>query len=384
MRPDADNIAVRDLAREFARAELAPYAAQWDRDAEFPMAAVRKLAQIGLLGMTAPARFGGSDASAVSLTIAIEEIARADASTALVLSMANSLSILSLLKFGSIEQQNAWLPAIVNGDCIACFTLTEPQAGSNAAAIATTAQRKGDRYILNGTKQFISLGSVSKLAFVFALTEQAAGSKGISCFLVPTDQGGYSVLRKEDKLGLRASDTCQIAFDNIELKRNQLLGNEGDGYRIALHGLGASRIGVAAQATGVAAASLDEAAAYATDRRSFGQPLIAHQGIAFRLADMATEVQAARLLTRNAAELKDRGDDYATASSMAKLFAAEMCERVCSGAIQVFGGYGYMKDYPVERRYRDARLFQIYEGTSEMQRIVIGRAVAAGRIPESV
>jgi butyryl-CoA dehydrogenase len=384
VRPDADQLAVRDLARDFARAELAPHAAQWDRDAQFPMAAVRKMAEVGLLGMTAPARFGGSEASTVSLAIAIEEIARADASTALVLSMANSLSILSLMTFGTGAQQDEWLPRIVSGDCIACFTLTEPQVGSNAAAIRTRAVRKGDRFILRGTKQFISLGSVSTLAFVFASTDPAAGAKGISCFLVPTDSKGFTVVRKEDKLGLRASDTCQIAFDDIELSQEQVLGSPGEGYRIALHGLAASRIGVAAQATGVAAAALEEAAAYARERESFGQKLNAHQGIGFRLADMATELQAARLLTRHAAELKDRGADYALASSMAKLYAAEMCERVCSGAIQVFGGYGYMKDYPVERLYRDARVFQIYEGTSEMQRLIISRSIAAGRLPESV
>jgi alkylation response protein AidB-like acyl-CoA dehydrogenase len=381
VRSDAEQIAVRDLARDFARVELAPHAAQWDRDAEFPMAAICKMAEVGLLGMTAPARFGGSDASAVSLAIAIEEIARADASAALVLSMANSLSILSLMAFGTTEQQDAWLPRIVSGDCIACFTLTEPQVGSNAAAIKTTARRKGKRYVLCGTKQFISLGSVSKLAFVFALTEPSAGAKGISCFLVPTDSKGFTVIRKEDKLGLRASDTCQIAFDDVELSDEQMLGNPGGGYRIALHGLAASRIGVAAQATGVAAAALEHAANYARERESFGQKLYTHQGIGFRLADMATEVQAARLLTRHAADLKDRGTAYEPASSMAKLYAAEMCERVCSGAIQVFGGYGYMKDYPVERLYRDARVFQIYEGTSEMQRLIISRAIAAGRFP---
>lgn len=345
------------------------------------MAAVRKMAKIGLLGMTAPARFGGSEASAVSLAIAIEEIARADASTALVLSMANSLSILTLMTFGTSSQQDAWLPRIVSGECIACFTLTEPQVGSNAAAIRTTALKKGDRYVLRGNKQFISLGSVSRLAFVFALTEPGAGDKGISCFLVPTDSKGYEVIRKEDKLGLRASDTCQIAFDDVELSEDQMLGKPGEGYRIALHGLGASRIGVAAQATGVAAAALDYAASYAGERESFGQKLHTHQGIGFRLADMATEVQAARLLTRHASELKDHGGDYALASSMAKLYAAEMCERVCSGAIQVFGGYGYMKNYPVERLYRDARVFQIYEGTSEMQRLIISRSIAAGRLP---
>ena len=379
-----DHIAVRDLARAFAQNEIAPYAAEWDRAATFPSAVIRKMAEIGLLGMTASTKFGGSEASAVSLAIAVEEIARADASCALVLSMANSLSILCLMQYGTAEQQAEWLPRIVSGECIACFTLTEPQAGSNAAAIKATATRRGDRYILRGSKQFISLGSVSRLAFVFAMTEPDAGARGISCFLVPTGSKGFSVVRKEDKLGLRASDTCQLAFDDIEVPETQMLGKPGQGYRIALHGLGASRIGVAAQATGVADAALTAASSYAGERKSFGHALVEHQGVGFRLADMATQVQAARLLTRHAAELKDAGADYAVASSMAKLYAAEMCERVCSGAIQVFGGYGYMKDYPVERLYRDARVFQIYEGTSEMQRLIISRSIAAGKLPGSI
>lgn len=379
-----DHIAVRDLARTFAQSEIAPYAADWDRDATFPSHVIRKLAEIGLLGMTAPAKFGGSEADAVSLAIAVEEIARADSSCALVLSMANSLSILCLMQYGTPQQQAEWLPRIVSGECIACFTLTEPQAGSNAAAIKATASRRGDRYQLSGSKQFISLGSVSQLAFVFAMTEPDAGAKGISCFLVPTNSKGFSVVRKEDKLGLRASDTCQLAFDDIEVSEAQMLGRPGQGYRIALHGLGASRIGVAAQATGVADAALTAASRYAIERESFGQKIIDYQGVGFRLADMATQVQAARLLTRHAAELKDAGAGYAVASSMAKLYAAEMCERVCSGAIQVFGGYGYMKDYPVERLYRDARVFQIYEGTSEMQRLIISRSIAAGNSVGSI
>jgi butyryl-CoA dehydrogenase len=383
MQLTADQNAIRSLARDFARAELAPYAAQWDRDASFPMAAIRKMADVGLFGMTAPERFGGSEADTVALVTAIEEIARGDASCALVLSMANSLSILSLMTFGTPAQQAQWMPQIVSGECIACFTITEPHAGSNAAAMKTVAERKGNRYILRGTKQFISLGSVSRLAFVFALTEPAAGSKGISCFLVPTDSKGFSVVRKENKLGVRASDTCQIAFDDIEVAPEQLLGKLGEGYSIALHGLGASRIGVAAQAVGVAAAALAEASSYARERESFGRKLLDHQGIGFRLADMATETQAARLLTYHAATLKDRGEPYAVASSMAKVYAAEMCERVCSGAIQVFGGYGYMKDFPLERWYRDARAFQIYEGTSEVQRMIISRAIAKGILPEA-
>ena len=379
-----DQKQIAALARDFARGEIAPYAAQWDRDASFPMTTIKKMAEVGLLGMTAPERFGGSDADTVALVAAVEEIARADASCALVLSMANSLSVLSLMTFGTPEQQVQWLPQIANGECIACFTLTEPHAGSNPTAMKAVAERKGDRYVLRGTKQFISLGSVSRLAFVFALTDPAAGAKGISCFLVPTDSKGFRVVRKENKLGVRASDTCQIAFDDIEIAPAQMLGQAGDGYRIALHGLGASRIGVAAQAVGVAAAALAEASNYARERVSFDHQLIEHQAIGFRLADMATETQAARLLTHHAASLKDRGEPYATASSMAKLFAAEMCERVCSGAIQVFGGNGCMKDYPLERWYRDARVFQIYEGTTEIQRMIISRAIAQNRLFEAL
>lgn len=373
---------IRALARRFAYDEIAPHAAQWDVDAGFPGAAIKKMADIGLLGMTAPADYGGIGANSVSLAIAVEEIARADASCALVLSMANSLSILTLVAFGTEAQRRQWLPAIVSGDCLCCFTITEPQAGSDASAMKTTAVRKGGGYVINGTKQFISLGSVSKLAFVFAVTEPNRGAKGISCFLVPTGSKGFTVVRKEDKMGLRASDTCQIAFDDLEVDAGQMLGNPGDGYRIALHGLGASRIGIAAQATGVAAAALDDASAYARERRTFGKNLLEHQGIGFKLADMAIEVQAARLMTRHAAARKDQGVSYATESSMAKVYAAEMCERVCSAAIQVFGGYGYMKETPVERRYRDARVFQIYEGTSEVQRMIIARAIAKGELQE--
>jgi butyryl-CoA dehydrogenase len=382
MQLSEDQRQVRSLAREFARAEIAPGAAQWDRDAVFPEAVVREMAKIGLLGMTAPAAYGGSDADTVSLAVAIEEIAREDASCALVLSMANSLSILSLMTFGTEPQRRRWLPDIVNGDCICSFAITEPHAGSNPAAMKSTAVKRGDKYVINGTKQFISLGSVSKLTFVFALTDPAAKAKGISCFLVPTDSCGFNVVRKEEKLGLRASDTCQIAFDDVEVGTEQMLGEQGEGYRIALHGLGASRIGIAAQATGVAVAALQDAVTYANAREAFARKLIEHQFVTFRLADLAIQIQSARLMTLHAADLKDRKMSYATESSMAKVYAAEMCERVCSAALQVFGGYGYMKDYPIERRYRDARVFQIYEGTSEIQRMIVARAVADGSLAE--
>jgi butyryl-CoA dehydrogenase len=375
---------VRHLAREFARIEIAPHAAQWDRDAHFPMEVMRRMASVGLLGMTAPESFGGSGADSVALALAVEEIARADASCALVLSMANSLSILLLMSYGTPAQQAAFMPHIVSGACFACFTISEPNAGSNAAKMRTRAVKKGDQYVITGTKQFITTGSVSRLAFVFAVTEPDAGAKGISCFLVPTDTPGFRVVRKEDKLGLRASDTCQIALDEVEVAAEQMLGAPGEGYRIALHGLSASRIGVAAQAVGVAHTAFSAASAYAREREAFDKKLIDHQAIAFKLADMATETKAARLLTLHAATLKDAGVPYGTASAMAKVFAAEMSERVCSAALQVFGGYGYMKDYPIEKLYRDARVFQIYEGTSEIQRLLIARAIAKDQLDDEL
>ena len=383
MPPTEQQQDIRSLARKFARREIAPFAAEWDRLASFPREVVKRMGDVGLLGMTAPAEYGGAEADAVSLAIAVEEIARADASCALVLSMANSLAINALMKFGTEPPRDRWLRRITAGDCIACFTISEPQAGSDPSAMRTRAVLKDGRYVINGVKQFISLGSVSELAFVFAVTDPTLGTKGISCFLVPTASKGFAVARKEDKMGLRASDTCQIVLDDVEVDITQMLGGPGDGYRIALFALGASRIGIAAQATGVAAASLDDAAEYARGRETFGKLLIDHQAIAFKLADMAIEVQAARLMTRHAAQLKDANLPYATESSMAKVYSAEMCEKVCSAAIQVFGGYGYMKDAAVERRYRDARVFQIYEGTSEVQRMIVARAIAKNSLQDT-
>jgi alkylation response protein AidB-like acyl-CoA dehydrogenase len=370
------------MARQLAEKEIAPHAAQWDHEARFPHEAVQRMAEAGLLGMTAPEKFGGSSADSVALALAVEEIAGADASCALVLSMANSLSILTLLRYGTPEQQARFIPQIARGKALACFAMSEPQAGSNAAKMRTRAVRKGERYVISGTKQFITMGSVSRLAFVFAVADPAADRKGISCFLVPTDTAGYRVMRKEEKLGLRASDTCQIALDEVEVTREQMIGVPGDGYRIALHALGASRIGVAAQAVGVAQAAFVLASAYAREREAFEQKLVEHQAIAFKLADMAISIKAGRLLALDAARRKDAGEPYAAASAMAKTFAAEMSERVCSDALQVFGGYGYMKDHPIERLYRDARVFQIYEGTSEIQRLLIGREIARNRLDE--
>lgn len=375
---------IRALARDFAAREIAPHAAEWDRTAQFPRQAVQGMAEVGLLGMTAEERWGGIAADSVSLALAVEEIARADASTSLVLSMANSLSILSLARYGTAAQKERWMPSLVNGECIACFAVSEPHAGSNAARMKTRAVRRGDEYVISGDKVFISIGSESQLCFLFAVTDAEAGSRGISCFLVPTDSAGFRVVRKEDKLGLRASDTCQLAFDELVVGSDQLLGKPGQGYQIALHGLGASRIGVAAQAVGVAAAAFEAAAAYGRERESFDRPLVEHQGVGFRLADMAMNIEAARHLTLHAAHLKDLGREYVTASAMAKTFASEMCEKVCSSAIQVFGGYGYMKDNPLERYYRDARVFQIYEGTTEIQRMIIARTIARDKLRQEL
>ena len=375
---------IRELARDFARREVAPHAGEWDKQAELPMHVVKRMADVGLLGMTAQERWGGIEADSVSLALAVEAIASADATLALVLSMANSLTILTLMKHGTPAQREQWMKAIVAGDRIASFAITESHAGSDPTKMKARAERKGDRYVVSGEKSYISLGSASRLCFLFVMTEPEAGARGISCFLVPTETKGFGIMRKEDKLGLRASDTCQLVFDEMELDRDQLVGTPGDGYRIALQGLGASRIGVAAQAVGVATAAFEAASAYAKEREAFGRTLVDHQGIGFRLANMAMDIAAARHLTIHAARLKDAEQRYATASAMAKTFASEMCERVCSSAIQVFGASGYMSDNPVSRLYRDARVFQIYEGTTEIQRIIIARSIADGSIGDAM
>lgn len=375
---------IQELARAFAEREVAPHAAEWDRTAELPMDAVRRMAEIGLLGMSAQEEWGGIAADSVSLALSVEAIAKADASLALVLSMANSLSILLLMKYGTPEQRAQWLPSIVSGERIASFAMTESHAGSNPAKMKVRAVRKGDRYVISGEKSFISLGSASKLCFLFVITDPDAGPKGISCFLVPKETKGFEVLHKEDKLGLRASDTCQMVFDEMEVYPEQIVGKLGGGYQVALHGLAASRIGVAAQAVGVATAAFEAASAYAKEREAFDRKLIDHQGVGFRLANMAMEIAAARHLTLHAARLKDAGRRHSTASAMAKTFASEMCERACSSAIQIFGASGYMAGNPVTRFYRDARVFQIYEGTTEIQRIIIARSIADGTIGEEM
>ncbi len=368
--------AIRDTIGAFARERLAPNAARWDREHAFPLDALRALGALGAMGVVVPERWGGAELDYVSLAVALEEIAAGDGATSTIVSVQNSVVCGPILAFGTDAQKERWLAPLARGERLGCFCLTEPQAGSDASAITTRASRRGDRWIISGVKQFITTGENADVAIVFAVTDRAAGKKGISAFIVDTKTKGYVVARIEDKLGQRASDTAQIAFEDCEVPADCLLGREGDGYRIALANLEAGRIGIGAQAVGMARAAFDAAIAYAGERTSFGKPLAAHQAIAFKLADMAVEIEAARQLVWHAAALRDAGKPCLKEASMAKLFASEMAERVCSSAIQVHGGSGYIADFPVERIYRDVRVCQIYEGTSEIQRLVISRALA--------
>ena len=368
---------VRDMARDFAAKELAPNAAEWDRTERYPDDMYRRMGALGLMGMLVPEEHGGGGADNVAYALAIEEISAGDVGTSTAMSVNNSLVCLPLLKFGSDAQKERFLGPLARGEMLGCFCLTEPQAGSDAAALKTRATQEGNRYVLNGTKQFITSGSKADVAIVFAVTDPSAGKKGISAFIVPTDTAGYTVASKERKFGQRAHDTCQLVFDGMKVTPDLMLGQPGDGYRIALGNLEGGRIGVAAQALGVARAAYEAALQYAKERETFGKAIIEHQAVAFRLADMATQIEATRLLVHNAARLRDAGRPCLKEASMAKLFASEMAERVCSDAMQTFGGYGYLSDFPVERYYRDMRVCKIYEGTSDIQRIVIARAIAA-------
>ena len=366
---------VRDTMRAFAQAELAPHAARWDRESHFPREALRKLGELGALGMVVPERWDGAAMDYVSLALALEEIAAGDGATSTIVSVQNSVVCGPILAFGTDAQKEKYLRPLARGEHLGCFCLTEPHVGSDAGAIATRAEKRGDAYVLNGVKQFITTGKNADVAVVFAVTDKAAGKKGISAFIVDTRTPGYNVARVEDKLGQHASDTAQIAFENCMVPAANRLGDEGAGYRIALANLEAGRIGIAAQAVGMARTALDHALAYARERIAFGKPIGEHQAVNFRLADMAVQVEAARQLVLHAASLRDAGEPCLKEASMAKLFATEMAERVCSDAIQIHGGYGYVSDFPVERIYRDVRVCQIYEGTSDIQRLVIGRAL---------
>lgn len=366
---------VRDTLRAFARDELAPNAAAWDREHRFPREALRALGELGALGIVVPETWGGAGLDYVSLAVVLEEIAAGDGATSTIVAVQNSVVCGPIEGFGSEAQKTKYLPPLARGERLGCFCLTEPHTGSDASAITTRAERRGDRYVINGVKQFITTGANADVAVVFAVTRRDAGKKGISAFIVDTKTPGYIVARVEDKLGQRASDTAQIMFEHCEVPAENLLGGEGDGYRIALSNLEGGRIGIAAQAVGMARAALEAALAYARERQAFGKPIAEHQAVNFRLADMATQVDVARQMVWHAAALRDAGEPCLKEASMAKLFASEMAERVASDALQIHGGYGYVTDFPVERVYRDVRVCQIYEGTSDIQRLVIGRAI---------
>jgi butyryl-CoA dehydrogenase len=368
---------IRDTLRQFAQERLAPNAAEWERNHTFPRAALAELGELGAMGIIVPEQWGGAGMDYVSLALAIEEIAFGHGATATIVSVQNSLACGITLKYGSEAQKTRYLTKLASGEWLGCFCLTEPHTGSDAATIRTTARREGNEWVLNGVKQFITTGKEGQLAIVFAVTDKNAGKKGISCFLVPTDAPGYLVARLEEKMGQHASDTAQILFENCRVPAENLIGQEGEGYKIALSNLEAGRIGIAAQAVGMARAALEAAVSYAKEREAFGAPIVQHQAVLFRLADMATRIEAARQLVWHAASLRDAGQPCLKEASMAKLFASEIAERVCSDAIQIHGGYGYCADFPVERIYRDVRVTQIYEGASDIQRLVIGRAILA-------
>ncbi len=367
---------IRDSMRAFAQERLAPFAAEWDRNHTFPREALNELAELGALGMVVPEEWGGAGMDYMSLVLTLEEIAAGDGATSTIVSVQNSLPCGILNRFGSDAQKEAWLKPLARGEKLGCFCLTEPHVGSDASAIRTSAVRDGNEWVLNGVKQFITTGKHADVAIVFAVTDKAAGKKGITCFLVPASAPGYQVGRIEEKMGQKASDTTQILFEDCRIPADSVVGAEGEGYRIALSNLEAGRIGIAAQCLGMARAALEAAVKYAQERESFGKPIFEHQAVNFRLADMATQLEAARQLVWHAASLKDAGRPCLKEASMAKLFASEMAERVCSDAIQVHGGYGYVTDFPVERIYRDVRVCQIYEGASDIQKLVIGRALA--------
>ena len=370
-----EQIRIRDVARDFAKERLAPFAAEWDKARAFPADALREMGALGFLGMLLPEAYGGADTGYVAFTLALEEIAAGDGACSTIMSVQNSVASMPILKFGTEAQKQRFLPKLASGEWIGGFALSEPQAGSDASHLKARARRDGDDYIFSGTKQFITSGKNGRLVIAFAVTDPAAEKKGITAFIVPTDTPGYEVVRVEEKLGQHASDTCQIVFNDMRLPVELRLGEEGEGYRIALSNLEGGRIGIAAQSIGMARAAFEAARDYARERATFGKPLIDHQAIAFRLADMATHIAVARQMVLHAAALREAGRPCLTEASMAKLFASEMAEKVCSAAIQIHGGYGYLKDFPVERIYRDVRVCQIYEGTSEVQRMVIARTL---------
>ncbi len=368
---------IRDTMRAFAQERLAPFAAEWDKNHTFPAEALKELGELGALGMVVPEEWDGAGMDYMSLVLTLEEIAAGDGATSTIVSVQNSLACGITMKYGTDAQKEEWLKPLARGEKLGCFCLTEPHTGSDAAAITTRADRDGDYFVINGVKQFITTGKHAQMAIVFAVTDKAAGKKGISCFLIPCDTPGFIVGRTEDKMGQHASDTVQIILENCRVPASALLGKEGDGYKIALSNLEAGRIGIAAQSIGMARAAFEAAVRYAKERVTFGQPIIEHQAVNFRLADMATLLDAARLMVWRAASLKDAGRPCLKEASMAKMFASEAAEKIASDAIQIHGGVGYTSDFPVERIYRDVRICQIYEGANDIQRLVIGRSIAA-------
>ncbi len=367
---------IRDSMRAFAQERLAPFAAEWDKNHTFPAEALKELGELGAMGMCVPEEWGGAGMDYMSLVLTLEEIAAGDGATSTIVSVQNSLACGITMKYGTDQQKEEWLKPLARGEKLGCFCLTEPHTGSDAAAITTRADRDGDHFVLNGVKQFITTGKHAHMAIVFAVTDKAAGKKGISCFLVPTDTKGFIVGRTEEKMGQHASDTVQIIFEDCRVPASALLGKEGEGYKIALSNLEAGRIGIAAQSIGMARAAFEAAVRYAKERVTFGQPIIEHQAVNFRLADMNTLLDAARLMVWRAAALKDAGKPCLKEASMAKMFASEAAEKIASDAIQIHGGVGYTSDFPVERIYRDVRISQIYEGANDIQRLVIGRSIA--------
>ncbi len=371
-----DHRAVQDAVRAYVQAEVAPFAAAWDKSHQFPRDALRGLAALGCYGVAVPTAWDGAGLDYLALALILEEVAAGDGATSTVLSVNNCPVCSILMAFGNNDQKERFLKPLARGDMLGAFCLTEPHVGSEAGGLKTTATKDGGDYALSGVKQFITSGKNGDVAIVMAVTDKAAGKRGISAFIVPTTTPGYTVARIEDKLGQHASDTAQIVFDHCLVPAANLLADEGMGLKIALSGLEGGRIGIAAQSVGMARAAFECALAYSKERKSFGQPIFQHQAVQFKLADMATNIEAARQLIWHAASLKDAGLPCLKEAAMAKLFASEMAEAVCSGAIQVLGGYGYVSDFPVERIYRDVRVCQIYEGTSEVQKILIGRALA--------
>ncbi|MGL6111111.1 MAG: acyl-CoA dehydrogenase family protein [Rubrivivax sp.] len=371
-----DHRAVQDAVRAYVQDRIAPKAAEWDKTHHFPKAELRGLAELGCYGVAVPTEWDGAGLDYLALAIILEEIAAGDGATSTVVSVNNCPVCSILMAFGNAEQKQRFLKPLARGDMLGAFCLTEPHVGSEAGGLKTTAVKDGDHYVLNGVKQFITSGKNGDVAIVMAVTDKAAGKKGISAFIVPTDTPGYTVARIEEKMGQHASDTAQILFDDCRVPSANLLAEEGQGLKVALSGLEGGRIGIASQSVGMARAAFEAALAYSKQRVAFGTPIFNHQAVQFKLADMATRIEAARQLIWHAAALKDAGSPCLKEAAMAKLFGSEMAEAVCSAAIQVFGGYGYVSDFPVERIYRDVRVCQIYEGTSEVQKILIGRALA--------